>query len=157
MTMQSPKNKGQCSSVGPAQPKRKFRPIYTPRKCFPHNSDIECSTYTSGLLTYIIHPCTPSSLASRCQLAPPAPSPLAHELTLRRHCAPRRSLRVPPLPPPPCSLPPLPHSTSHRRQPVSPASPGPLRYARYPPPPPLCSLTPPQSTRVPPPPPPLPS
>jgi hypothetical protein len=52
----------------------------------PRDSDSECSAYPSGLLTYIIHPCTPSPLASRCQLAPPAPSPLAHELTLRRRC-----------------------------------------------------------------------
>jgi hypothetical protein len=34
----------------------------------------------SGLLTYIIHPCSPSLLTSRCQLAPPSPSPLAIEL-----------------------------------------------------------------------------
>jgi hypothetical protein len=34
-------------------------------------------------------------------------------------------------------LPPPPHSTSRRRQPVSPASPGPLRYARCQPPPPV--------------------
>jgi hypothetical protein len=50
-------------------------------------------------------------------------------------------------------LPLPPYSTSCRRQPVSPASPGPLRYARYLPPPPLCYLTPPQPTRVSPPPP----
>jgi hypothetical protein len=31
MMTQSPKNKGQCSSVGPAQPKGKLRPIYTSR------------------------------------------------------------------------------------------------------------------------------
>jgi hypothetical protein len=43
-------------------------------------SDSECSAYPSGLLTYIIHPCTPSPFASRCQLAPSASSPLAHEL-----------------------------------------------------------------------------
>jgi hypothetical protein len=36
-----------------------------------------------------------------------------------------------------------PHSTSCHHQPVSPASPGPLRYAHCPVPPPLCSLTPP--------------
>jgi hypothetical protein len=69
---------------------------------FPKNSESECSAYPSGLLTYIVPPCTSSHLASRCQLAPPAPSPLARELTPRRRCAPRRSLRVPP-PPPPCS------------------------------------------------------
>jgi hypothetical protein len=84
MTTQSPWNKGQCSSVGPAQPKGKLRPIDTPRKRFPCNSEIKCSAYSRGLLTYIVHPCTPSPLTSRCQLAPPAPSPLAHELTLRR-------------------------------------------------------------------------
>jgi hypothetical protein len=88
MTTKSPKNKGQCSSVSPAEPKGKLRLIYTPRKRFPGNSDIECSAYPSGLLTYSIHPCTPSPLASRCQLALPTPSPLAHELTLRRRCAP---------------------------------------------------------------------
>jgi hypothetical protein len=101
MMTQSSKNKGQYSSVGPAQPKGKLRPIYTPRKRFPRNSDIECSAYPSSLLTHIIHLCTPSPLTSRCQLAPRAPSLLAHELTPRRRCAPRRSLRVPPPPPPP--------------------------------------------------------
>jgi hypothetical protein len=60
MTVQGPKNKGQCSLVSPAQPKGKLRPIYTPRKRFPRNSDIQWSAYPSGLLTYIIHPCTPS-------------------------------------------------------------------------------------------------
>jgi hypothetical protein len=69
-----------------AQPNRKLRPIDTPRKRFPRNSEIECSACPSGLLTHIVHPCTPSHLASCCQLAPPAPSPLAHELTLRRRC-----------------------------------------------------------------------
>jgi hypothetical protein len=41
MTTQSPRNKGQWSSVGPAQPKGKLRPIDTPRKRFPRNSEIE--------------------------------------------------------------------------------------------------------------------
>jgi hypothetical protein len=35
---------------------------------------------TSGLLTYIIHPCIPYPLASRCQLVPLASSPLAQKL-----------------------------------------------------------------------------
>jgi hypothetical protein len=132
-------------------------------KVFPRDSDSECSACPSGLLIHIVHPCTPSHLASRCQLAPPAPSSLARELTTRRRCAPRRSLRVPPpppvacvpgapsptlsaLPPPP---PPSPHSASRCRQPVSPASSAP-RYAR-------CRRrrscfpNPPQTTRVPPP------
>jgi hypothetical protein len=47
---------------------------------FRANSDSECSACLSGLLTYIVLPCTPSPLTSRCQLTPPAPSPLAHEL-----------------------------------------------------------------------------
>jgi hypothetical protein len=121
-------------------------------KVFPRVSDCECSASLSGLLTYTILPCTPSPLASRCQLAPPAPSPLAHELTRHCRCAPRHSLQVPP-PTPPCSCR-HPHtapaaaaaSSYHRLCPV------PLRYARCPPPP-LCFLAPPQSTRVPPPPP----
>jgi hypothetical protein len=86
MTTQSLRNKGQCSSVGPAQSKGKLCLIDTPRKRFLRNSEIECSAYPSGLLTYIVHPCTPSPLANRCQLVPPAPSLLAHELTPRRRC-----------------------------------------------------------------------
>jgi hypothetical protein len=54
--------------------------LHAEKTFFRANSDSECSTYSSGLLTYIIYPCTPSPLASRCQLAPPAPSLLAHEL-----------------------------------------------------------------------------
>jgi hypothetical protein len=78
MTMQGPKNKGQCSSVGTAQPKEKLLPTYTQRKRFFHaNSDSAC---LSGLLTYIVRPCTPSPLTSGCQFAPSAPSPLATEL-----------------------------------------------------------------------------
>jgi hypothetical protein len=94
---------------------------------FPRNSDSEYSACPCGLLTYIILPCTPSPLASRCQLAPSAPSPLAHELT---HAA---------------AAFPVAACECRHRQPVSPASPGPLRYARCPPPPPpppLCFLTP---------------
>jgi hypothetical protein len=120
MTTQSPRNKGQCSSVGPAQRKGKLRPIYTPRKCFPRNSDIECSAYPSSLLTYIIHPCTRSPLASRCQLAPPAPSPLAHELNHATAALPVAACEC----------------RRRRRQLVSPASSSFLRYARCPPPPP---------------------
>jgi hypothetical protein len=83
MTTQSPRNKGQCSLVGPAQPKGKL--LRRDVKVFPRDSDSECSVSLSGLLTYSILPCTPSPLASHCQLTPPAPSPLAHELTPRRH------------------------------------------------------------------------
>jgi hypothetical protein len=39
MTTQSPWNKGQCSSVGPAQQMGKFRQIDTPRKRFPRSSE----------------------------------------------------------------------------------------------------------------------
>jgi hypothetical protein len=93
MTTQGPKNKRQCSSVGPAQPKGKRLQIYTLRKrVFRENSDSECSACLSGLLTYIVPPYTPSPLTSR-----------------RRR----------------------------RRQPVSPALPDPVRYARCPPPPPV--------------------
>jgi hypothetical protein len=81
MTTQGPKNKGQCSSVGPAQPKRKRLPINTLKKRFSRaKSDSKCSACLSGLLTYIVPPCTPSPLTSRSQLSPPAPSPLATEL-----------------------------------------------------------------------------
>jgi hypothetical protein len=76
MTTQSPKNKGQCSTVGPAQPKRKLLP--TGCEGFPCDSNSECSARLSGLLTYIVLSCTPSPLSSRRQLAPPAPSPLVH-------------------------------------------------------------------------------
>jgi hypothetical protein len=144
---------------------------------FPCNSEIECNAYPSGLLTYIVHPCTPSFLASRFQLAPPAPSLLAHELTLHRLCtspsqlvsaaataAARNLCPRCPIPDTSCAaaaaadvtpqLPPPPYSTSRRCQPVSPASPDRFRYARCPPPP-LCSRTPPrrpQARALPPPP-----
>jgi hypothetical protein len=65
-------------------------------KVFPRDSDSECSASLSVLLTYNILPCTPSPSANRSQLTPPALSPLANELTPRRRCASRRSLRVPP-------------------------------------------------------------
>jgi hypothetical protein len=52
----------------------------------------------------ILVACSPTSsipaLLPFGQLAPPAPSPLAYELTPRRRCTPHRSLRVPPSPPP---------------------------------------------------------
>jgi hypothetical protein len=87
----------------------------------------------------------------------PPPSPPLPPVTCvpgAQSPTPSALLPPPPPPPPPCSCHYPPHSTSCRHQPVSPASPGPLRYARYPVPPPLCSLTPPRSTRVSPPPPP---
>jgi hypothetical protein len=84
---------------------------------FLGDSDSECSACLSGLLTYIVPP-----LHSFTFNQPPparASDPLApgRRADPRRRCAPRCSLRVPPTPPP--------HSTSRRRQPVSPTSPGP--------------------------------
>jgi hypothetical protein len=79
MTMQSPKNKGKCFVSRPRATKRKTAPnLHAHFSAFPRNSDSECSAYPSGLLTYIIHRCTPSPFASRCQLAHPDPSLLAH-------------------------------------------------------------------------------
>jgi hypothetical protein len=80
--MQSPKNKMQCFGSRPRATKGKTSPnLHADFPLFLANSDSECSAYSSGLFTYVIYPCTPSPLASRCQVAPPAPSPLAHELT----------------------------------------------------------------------------
>jgi hypothetical protein len=111
MTTQSPKNKGQCSSVGPAQPKRKLRPYLDAKKRFFARKVIvsavhvlvACHLYHLPLYSFI--------LASHRQLAPPAPSPLANELI---HAAAA-------LPVAACEC--------RRCQPVLPASPGP-RYVR---------------------------
>jgi hypothetical protein len=136
----------------PSKTKGKLR-RYTPRKRFPPNSDIKYSAYPSGLLTYIIHPCTSSLLASRCQLAPPTPSPLVHELTplsVCCLCAPSVCvICVPGAPSPIRSALPSPSSaTSRRRQLVPPASPD-LRYMRFRRR--FCFPHPPQTARVPPP------
>jgi hypothetical protein len=135
---------------GPAQPKGKLFP--TGRESFPHDSDSECSASLIGLLTYTILPCTPSPLASRCQLTPPTPSPLADELTPRLRCAPRRSLRVPP--PPPVAHAPGAPAPSRPTPPPPPArAPGFAHpQVRALPPPPLLFPHPPQTARVPPPP-----
>jgi hypothetical protein len=56
MTMEGSRNKGQCSSVGPARSKGKLLP--TGRKGFCHAFCVsECSACPSGLLTDIIHSC----------------------------------------------------------------------------------------------------
>jgi hypothetical protein len=65
--------------IGPARSKEKF--LQTGRKSlFRAINDSECSACPSDMLTYIIHPCTPSPIASPCQLTSPASSPLAIEL-----------------------------------------------------------------------------
>jgi hypothetical protein len=48
------------------EPKGKLRLINFPSKRIPRNSEIDCSACPSGLFTQIVHPCTPSHLASRC-------------------------------------------------------------------------------------------
>jgi hypothetical protein len=78
------------------------------QRFFLRDSDSECSAYLSVLLTYIVLPCIPSPLDSRCQLAPPAPSPLATELlyaaaatarsSCRRYSTPTRPTSPPPSP-----------------------------------------------------------
>jgi hypothetical protein len=128
----------------PHATKGKTSPILTRKENgFPADDDSECSASLSGLLTYTIAPCTPSPSISCCQLAPPALSLLAAELTSRR------SLRVPP-PPPVVCVPGAP----------PPARPTPPPLARAPgfacsqvcalPPPSLCSPFPPKPARVPP-------
>jgi hypothetical protein len=118
--------------------------------------------------------------ASRCQLALPVPSPLARELTPRRRCAPRRSLRVPLPPPPVACVPGAPSPTLFCATAAAAALQLPPPPAQHQPPPParITSVThrlrpvpsgtraaqcrrrcapsplPPRSTRVPPPPPP---
>jgi hypothetical protein len=54
--------------------------LHAKETVFRANSISECSACPSGLLTYIIYPCTPLPSASRRQLAPSAPSPLVAKL-----------------------------------------------------------------------------
>jgi hypothetical protein len=72
------RTKGNVSSVGPAHPKGKLRPIDTPRKRFQKNSESEWSACPSGLLIHIDHPCTPfpfSPAIASSRLRPPRPWP----------------------------------------------------------------------------------
>jgi hypothetical protein len=73
ITIQGQRNEGQYSIKGKTS-------LDGTQKFFSRDSDSECSACLSGLLTYIVPPCTPSSLTSHCQLTPPDPLPLATEL-----------------------------------------------------------------------------
>jgi hypothetical protein len=59
-----------------------FPNLHAEKTFFRANSDSECSACPSGLSAYNIQYCSLSPSASRCQLAPSDPSPVAHELIL---------------------------------------------------------------------------
>jgi hypothetical protein len=138
MTVEGPMNKRKSSSVSLVQSKEKLLPTDA-QKIFRAISECECSVCPTGLLTDVIHPCLlhlqPACVSLR--LRPPRPwPPSCSTLPL---CSPSQ-LRVPPYiarapSPTRSALPSSPHSTSRRCQPVSPASPGPVRYVCCPPPP----------------------
>jgi hypothetical protein len=116
-----------CATKGKTSPN-----LHAEKTFFRANSDSECSACRSGLLTYILPPCTPSPLANRCQLVLPAPLPLAHKLI---HAAARRLCPGCPVPDTFCAataaaaVPVASFAliSNSRRQPVPPASDAPPR------------------------------
>jgi hypothetical protein len=78
MTVEGLTNKGKNSSVGLVQSKGKLLPSGTREIFRAIVNGVQC---VSEWPAHRHHPSLPLSLsASRCQLAPPVPSPLAHEL-----------------------------------------------------------------------------
>jgi hypothetical protein len=133
------RTKGNVSSVGPAQLKGKLRPIYT--LIFPlFRATVTVSAVRILVARPSLHFITFSQPLPACASGPIAPGPRADSTPPLRF--PLQLVSAAAAAAAALQLPPPPHSTSRRHQPVSPASPGPLMYARCPVPPPLCSLTP---------------
>jgi hypothetical protein len=125
MTIQGPTNKAKNSSVGLVQSRGKLLPTDTQELFRAIVIEMQCVPQWPAHRHH--PPLHPSHSASRSQLAPPAPSPLAHKLL---HAAAELLIATE-------NAAAAARSACLGSYPVSPASPGLLRYALCPLPP-LC-------------------